>query len=222
MIRCYYRICKSRTTNLLLILLFLFVLFQRQRQAAAGEAVGLSDEDLAEVIMEIRKLWPECRMVRGSPRHSQSNGGVERVNRTVQYKLGQWLQDTNSVRWTIGCKIVMWRYNTQHHRTIGTTPYHLLVGQAPRVGISQLPLDPALLETLATEAELNQLIEIQGIDHLDGNDGGIDGDEGGMDGEDEEMGQVDVVGVEQGVAMNDAVDAAMMLEYSSQALLSMG
>ena len=76
--------------------------------------------------------------------------------------------------------------------------------------VSQLPLDPALLETLATEAELNQLIEIQGIDQLDGNHGGINSDEGGtMDGEDEEIGQVDVVGVEQVVAMNDAVDAAI-------------
>ena len=141
----------------------LFFVVHRQAQAAAGEAIGLSDDDLAEVITEIKKLWPECRMVRGSPRHSQSNGGVERVNRTVQYKLGNWMNETNSVRWTIGCKLVQWRYNTQHHRTVGTTPYHLLVGQAPRVGISQLPLDTALLETLATEAELNQLVDIESL-----------------------------------------------------------
>ena len=44
----------------------------------------LSDGLLAEVITEIRQLWPDCGMVRGSARHSELNGGVERVNRTVQ------------------------------------------------------------------------------------------------------------------------------------------
>ena len=74
---------------------------------------SLTSEELADVITEIRQLWPECRMVRGSPRHSESNGGVERVNRTVQAKLGTWMQDTNSRRWSVGCRIIMWRYNTQ-------------------------------------------------------------------------------------------------------------
>ena len=41
-------------------------------------------------------------MVRGSPRHSQSNGGIERANRTVQYKLGAWMTENNTVRWSVG------------------------------------------------------------------------------------------------------------------------
>ena len=43
----------------------------------------ISDELLSEVITEIGKLWPECRMVTGTPHHSESNGGVKRVNHTV-------------------------------------------------------------------------------------------------------------------------------------------
>jgi hypothetical protein len=80
-------------------------------------------------------------MVRGSPRHSESNGGVERVNQTVQAKLGTWMRDTHSRRWTVGCRVVMWRYNTQIHRTLGNVPYRLMFGQLPRVGISSLLLD---------------------------------------------------------------------------------
>jgi len=99
-------------------------------------------------------------MVRGSPRHSESNGGVERVNRTVQAKLGAWMRDTGSRRWSIGCRIVMWRYNTQMHRTLGNVPYRLLFGQLPRVGISSLLLDPNLINSLATEAELNQVVDM--------------------------------------------------------------
>jgi hypothetical protein len=53
-----------------------------------GKLVGLTDLELSEVIIEVRQLWPGCWMVRGSPRYTSSNGGVERVNRTMQEKLG--------------------------------------------------------------------------------------------------------------------------------------
>ncbi len=56
-----------------------------------GRCVGLTAEELNEVINEIKLLWPECRMVRGSPRHSPSNGGVEKLNRTMEEKLGSWI-----------------------------------------------------------------------------------------------------------------------------------
>jgi hypothetical protein len=53
-----------------------------------GICMTLTENDLIEIINEVKALWPECRMVRGSPRHSPSNGGVERVNRTIEEKLG--------------------------------------------------------------------------------------------------------------------------------------
>ena len=96
-------------------------------------------------------------MVRDSPRHSESNGGVERVNQTVQQKLGGWMKTNNSKHWSIGCKLVQWRINTQHHRTIKDTPYHLVYGQHPRVGIFNLPISEDVLKNLVTEAELNQV-----------------------------------------------------------------
>jgi hypothetical protein len=46
--------------------------------------IGLDPAFLDQVIVELKQLWPDCRMVRGSPRHSESNGGVERINRIVQ------------------------------------------------------------------------------------------------------------------------------------------
>ena len=57
-------------------------------------------------------------MVRGSPRHSESNGGVERVNQTIQKKLGAWMSENKSKHWSVGCKIAQWRYNTQVHQTL--------------------------------------------------------------------------------------------------------
>jgi hypothetical protein len=107
-------------------------------------------------------------MVRGSPRHFPSNGGVEQVNRTMQEKLGAWMKDCKWRQWTIGCCLMMWRYNTQNHRTIGDIPYCLIFGQLPCVGISVLPLDASVLTQLATKAQLNRVCDYVGkVDVLD-------------------------------------------------------
>ena len=41
----------------------------------------LDDQFILDVVKEVRQLWPGCLLVRGKPRHSESNGGVERLNR---------------------------------------------------------------------------------------------------------------------------------------------
>jgi hypothetical protein len=122
-----------------------------------GRRLVLEDEFIDLVIVELKNLWPECQMVRGSPRHSESNGGVERVNQTVQRKLGGWMKTNKTKHWSVGCKLVQWRVNTQYHRTIKDTPYHLVYGMHPRVGISNLPISQSVLKNLVTEAQLNEV-----------------------------------------------------------------
>ena len=50
----------------------------------AGKCLSLEDDFVDDVIVELKQLWPECSMVRGRPRHSPSNGGVERYNLQVR------------------------------------------------------------------------------------------------------------------------------------------
>jgi hypothetical protein len=129
-----------------------------------GVCMRLAENELIEIINEVKKIWPECRMVRGSPHHSPSNGGVEHVNCTIEEKLGVWMAETKSTNWSIGCRLMMWWYNTQKHRTIKDVPYPLLFGQMPRIGISDLQLAPGLLDTLATKAELNRVCDYIGTE----------------------------------------------------------
>jgi len=133
--------------------------FSNHAHNYVGKQVALNDEFIDLVIKELKYLWPECQMVRGSPRHSESNGGVERVNQTVQKKLGGWMKTNNSKHWAIGCKIVQFRVNTQYHKTIKDTPYHLVYGQNPRVGLSNFPICGNVLANLRTEAQLNEIYE---------------------------------------------------------------
>jgi len=54
------------------------------------------------VIQEVRKLGPTCKMVHGRACHSESQGGIERLNRMVESKLGIWMQENNTTRWSFG------------------------------------------------------------------------------------------------------------------------
>ena len=114
---------------------------------------------LEGVITHIKDFWPACAMVRGSARRSETNGGVERSNQTAECKLGAWMTQTGSKHWSVGLPLVQWEINTQPHCAIGMQmPYHMLTGQNPRIGISNLPLAPALIKTLHTEAALCALL----------------------------------------------------------------
>lgn len=98
-------------------------------------------------------------MVTGKPRHSESNGGIERRNRTVEEKIKNWMHENQSTHWAQCLPFIQWRCNTQIHRGIGSrTPYHLMFGQHPQVGISNLPIDPKLLSNLSTEMDVNRCL----------------------------------------------------------------
>ena len=37
-----------------------------------------------QIVKEVIGMWPECKLVHGKPRHSQSQGSVERANKDVE------------------------------------------------------------------------------------------------------------------------------------------
>lgn len=110
---------------------------------------------MTEIIKEISQVWPDTKMVHGRARHSQSQGGIERLNRTCQEKLGKWMTTNKTKKWTIGRLFVRWQINTQLHSTVGATPYSLAFGMPPRLGLSALPMSKELLASLNTEAQVH-------------------------------------------------------------------
>jgi hypothetical protein len=47
--------------------------FSNHAHDYVGRRLVLEDDFIDLVILELKNLWPECQMVRGSPRHSESN-----------------------------------------------------------------------------------------------------------------------------------------------------
>lgn len=128
--------------------------------AGVGPVTPLDDNTLSGVVTQLAELWPESKLVHGRARHSQSQGGVERLNQTVQRRLAAWMKDSGSKKWaSVGIKLVQWTINTSFTKSIKKVPYELAFGQAPGCGISSLPIAPELLAKIQTEDELNGVVE---------------------------------------------------------------
>jgi len=67
------------------------------------------------IITELNMMWGDIKIVHGKPRHSQSQGSVERANRDVEDILATWMAENNSRDWPSGIKFVQFRKNRAFH-----------------------------------------------------------------------------------------------------------
>ena len=96
-------------------------------------------------------MWPNCHLVHGKPRHSQSQGSVERCNQDVEVKLACWMRDNNSTKWSEALRFIQYSKNRCHHSGIGRTPYEAVFGIPPRAATTL-----AFPETITHHIETNQ------------------------------------------------------------------
>ena len=87
---------------------------------------------------------------RTTPYHPQSDGLVERVNRTIQNVLAAYVSD-HQRDWDCHLAQTQLAYNTSQHSSTGYTPHFLLFGREARLPLSVLvdaPAPPQIPETL--------------------------------------------------------------------------
>ncbi|XP_071052347.1 KRAB-A domain-containing protein 2-like [Onthophagus taurus] len=74
-----------------------------------------------KLIESLQKMWPELKLVHGKPRHSQSQGSVERANQDIENMLTTWMQQNNSNKWNKGLQFVQFMKNCAYHSGIKRT-----------------------------------------------------------------------------------------------------
>ncbi|CAF1552184.1 unnamed protein product, partial [Adineta ricciae] len=89
-------------------------------------------EFVADVIFELKILFPDMLFIRGRPRHPQSQGCIERANGVLTSALGKWMAVNNSSHWSDGLLPVAYGINTRLSIVTKTTPYQFMFGQEPR------------------------------------------------------------------------------------------
>lgn len=111
------------------------------------------------VINEVVSYWPEVKLVHGKPRHSQSQGSVERANQDIEKMLAAWMQDNNTTNWSKGLAFVQFMKNRAFHSGIKQSPYRALFGMEPRVGLATSRLPSEVIEKLNDEDELQKVMD---------------------------------------------------------------
>jgi hypothetical protein len=116
-------------------------------------------EFVNSVITEISTFWPELKIVHGKPRHSQSQGSVERTNHDTQNMLASWMKDNHTTNWSNGLRFVQFMKNRAFHSGIKQSPYKAVFGIEPRVGLTTSTLPFEIVHNIEDEDELEEVIE---------------------------------------------------------------
>lgn len=110
-------------------------------------------EFTSSVIAELMSLWPRTKIIRGRPRHPQSQGAVERANAVLKNKLATWMEVNRSKHWTKGLPLVTHAMNLSVCRATNRTPYELVFNQRPRSHYALL--DELADDVIVAEEDLN-------------------------------------------------------------------
>jgi len=80
------------------------------------------------------------KLMHGKPKHSQSQGSVEKSNQDVRDTLVTWLCENNTKTWSEGLRFIQSKKNRALHSGIKTSPYEAMFGMAQRIGLGDSPL----------------------------------------------------------------------------------
>jgi transposase InsO family protein len=91
------------------------------------------------LIHAIFKRWGgDVTFVNGRPRHSQSQGLIERGNRTLEMKIAVMKQDEGHTGfkypWVSWLPRIMFSMNSEKHEGIKDSPYHVVFGRHSPTG----------------------------------------------------------------------------------------
>ena len=108
--------------------------------------------NLAEMV---REKWPDCKIIHGKPRHPQSQGSVERVNREIKKVLGCLMRKAGDNCWTKYINMVQYSINTSPHSTLeNKSPYRVLFGREPIRGMEQFGIPEEIAVDVTTEEQM--------------------------------------------------------------------
>ncbi|XP_022180171.1 SCAN domain-containing protein 3-like [Myzus persicae] len=116
-------------------------------------------EFVNSVINELHTMWGDVKIVHGKPRHSQSQGSIERANRDVEDMLATWMAETNSTDWPSGLKFIQFRKNRAFHSGIGRSPYEAMFGCPARLGVVSIGLPVDEISSLKSEEDIECILK---------------------------------------------------------------
>ncbi|XP_025198496.1 KRAB-A domain-containing protein 2-like, partial [Melanaphis sacchari] len=63
-------------------------------------------EFVNHIINDLVLMWDDLKIVHGKPRHSQSQGSVERANQDIEKIIYAWMEENQSRKWSEGLRFL--------------------------------------------------------------------------------------------------------------------
>ncbi|CAJ0925976.1 unnamed protein product, partial [Mesorhabditis belari] len=82
-----------------------------------------------KLLEEAVAQWPGCKILHGKPRHSQSQGSVERANADIEDILRVHQRETKTTGWARFLPLIQYRKNIRFHSGIGRSTYVAMFGR---------------------------------------------------------------------------------------------
>jgi len=114
-----------------------------------------------QVIENLCSMWPDVKIVHGKPRHSQSQGSVERANQDIENMLGTWMETNQLSKWSEGLKFIQAMKNRAYHEGIKCSPYEAMFGSPMKMGIATSAIPKDMIGSLRSEEDLETLLHSQ-------------------------------------------------------------
>ncbi|RDD36129.1 SCAN domain-containing protein 3 [Trichoplax sp. H2] len=110
-----------------------------------------------EVLDELSRLWPYCRLVYSDTMHSNLQNSVDTTINIVQSLLTTSQSDFEAnMKWSIRLSYIQWQINNRLHPIIGRTPYEAMFGCKPAVRMIHGALPAELIVRPKQELNLVQ------------------------------------------------------------------
>lgn len=111
-----------------------------------------------KVIENMCQMWEEMKIVHGKPRHSQSQGSVERANQDIENMLATWMETNKTSKWSEGLRFIQAMKNRAYHDGIKSSPYEIMFGVPMRMGLATSVLPRDTVKNLNSEEELETIL----------------------------------------------------------------
>ena len=103
-------------------------------------------------------MWNGLKIVHGKPRHSQSQGSVER---DIEDILFSWMEENCTSKWSKGLRFVqVWKNNALHHG-LKCSPYVVMFGQCMKIGLKTSNIPTETLLGLISEENFHAVMSNQ-------------------------------------------------------------
>ena len=110
-----------------------------------------------QVTNVLKNMWPELKLVHRKPKHSQSQGSVERASQDVQNMMKTCMQTNKSTHWAESLRFIQFIKNRSFHQGIQQSPYEAMFGCNAKVGLSTSNLPIEVIYNLVTDEDLENI-----------------------------------------------------------------